>query len=201
MSGNIANVLSTVANTGTITIVAGNNTGNSVIDQSDLLIAADATLTGGGSIVMIGGWDRNSITGGNTASATILHNIDNTISGVGVIGAASFSNAPANKLILDNQAAGKIVATDATQALVLNPLLIGNEGVLLATGAGGLPRSTAQRSISRRSGSSGRPATTPSRRSVPSRWRGCCSTARTAARSRRPASAASTYSTAAPTAR
>ena len=130
----------TLHNSGTITLQAGNNTGNSTLDQSDIYVQlGDVTLDGGGSIVFAGAWGRNEITGADPSTSTTLHNVNNQITGFGFIGAGGFTNAPTNKLVLDNQAAGVINANSgAGQPLTLTNLTVSNAGILEATGAGGL---------------------------------------------------------------
>ncbi len=102
-----------------------------------LSLTNDVTLKGGGQVVLsLGASDanRDEITGSSTTFATTLHNFDNTISGAGTIGSGNVVTDPGNKLILDNQAAGVVIASNAATALTVNTVSIANAGVLSAIG-------------------------------------------------------------------
>ncbi|HWT98316.1 MAG TPA: Ig-like domain-containing protein, partial [Terriglobales bacterium] len=109
-----------IDNTGVIQL---NSTGN----ETDLeIIQHGATLQGGGQVVLSD--DSHNTIYGSTAD-TLLHNVDNTISGAGNIGGGSLT------LVND----GSIVA-DGTHALTIDTGTnhITNTGTLEATGSGGL---------------------------------------------------------------
>lgn len=111
-----------VANIGTLTLAAKNH-------GASLTIAmAGATLSGGGSVIL-GGGPLNKITGATTGAT--LTNLDNTISGGGLIGAGVMT--------LVNAAAGVIEQTGTT-ALTFDTgaAVIANAGMIEATGAGGV---------------------------------------------------------------
>ncbi len=115
----VANVQGTLSNAGTVVVA---NTGR----NNDLsILSAGATLSGGGSVILSGPLSR--IYG--ASSATILTNLDNTISGAGTLGGGT--------LTLVNQAMGVIDANGAT-ALIINTgaNTITNAGTIEATGAG-----------------------------------------------------------------
>ena len=137
-SSNVSEALllkGTLHNSGTITLQAGNNTGNSTLDQAEIYIqTGDVTLDGGGSVVFAGTWGHNEITGANTSTPTTLHNVDNKISGFGSIGVGTFSNAPGNKLILDNETNGTIDATAGATLTINTGATITNNGTLEADG-------------------------------------------------------------------
>ena len=127
-----------VSNTGSISLHDGGSLSTFLSIGAD-----DVTLTGGGTVALVtnsGDFNYNEITGGNTTTATTLHNVDNTISGAGRIGRYGVYSGydPGNLLILDNQAAGKIDADNAGASLTLNPASIGNAGTIEDTAAGGL---------------------------------------------------------------
>ena len=89
---------------------------------------AALTLTGGGSVALIDGGQSSQIaaaTAGNT-----LVNVDNTISGAGVIGTGG--------LAVDNQAAGVIDANDADRLTLDTTGTFTNAGLIVASGGGGL---------------------------------------------------------------
>jgi hypothetical protein len=113
--------------TGTLTnkaavIVNGYNTATElVVDASTL------TLTGAGTLTLVDSGTGSIVTG--AAAADKLVNVNNTISGAGLIGDASMS--------LDNQAAGIIDATGGNR-LILDTSggNFTNEGLIEATGGG-----------------------------------------------------------------
>ncbi|HVV92199.1 MAG TPA: bluetail domain-containing putative surface protein [Hyphomicrobiales bacterium] len=117
----------TLDNTGSLTV-------HSVVTAKTLHAdAGGATLSGGGTVVLEkddGDAGDNVIAGPGT-----LHNVDNTISGAGTIGADQFQP---NGLHLDNQAGGTIVADNAAAALTINALGVANAGLIEDTAAGGL---------------------------------------------------------------
>ncbi len=110
-------------NTGAIRLVAGR-------DQTGLFVAAGgATLTGGGLIAL--GDDPNAVV--TTASgAASLVNLDNTITGAGLIGGGELSLANGAAGVIDASGA-TLLAVDASQQLTVT-----NAGTIEATGAGGL---------------------------------------------------------------
>jgi VCBS repeat-containing protein len=120
----------TIANSGTISLAHYN--GEAYLDVT----SPEVFLTGGGSVLLekTSGLNAESvIRGGNTSTPTTLHNVDNTISGAGVIGTYAVYGVPAQGLVLDNRAGGVIKATDAGAPLTLNTqATITNNGVLAA---------------------------------------------------------------------
>ena len=112
-----------------------NNTGAFLITSyynSQLIMAANTTLTGGGAVTLNeSGYGQSNQLYGVTA-ATTLTNVDNIISGVGQLGAS--------QLTLINQAAGVIDATGTSNALVINTgsATVTNAGLIEATGSAGL---------------------------------------------------------------
>jgi hypothetical protein len=112
----------TDSNGGTIVLGSTGNGTNLVFNSQN------TTLTGGGSIVLSANPNNNIYA---SASADILTNVNNVISGAGQFGDVQMSFA--------NGAAGGVDANSATAALVYN--VNGsdtNSGVLEATAAGGL---------------------------------------------------------------
>jgi hypothetical protein len=116
-----------IINSGTIALAGTKNATSLVIGK------AGVTLSGAGSVVL-GAGAFNTLTG--AATTATLTNLNNTISGSGLIGAA--------KMVLVNAAAGTIVQTGST-ALTINTgtQTIINAGTIEATGAGGLTVSSA----------------------------------------------------------
>ncbi len=110
-----------IANSGTITLSSG-------ATQAGLLAdASGVTLTGGGSVVLLGA-AGNSILDGNPGGS--LNNFDNTIVGAGQIGGASSS--------FFNETAGVVEATGVLVVVApVNPAPL-NFGVFEADGAGAL---------------------------------------------------------------
>jgi hypothetical protein len=94
--------------------------------RTQLLLAGDTTLDGGGTLTLSNNVTNSIVTTGGVATLT---NIDNTISGAGTIGSS-------NNLTFVNQA---IVNATATNALVLNTgtNAIVNSGLIETTGTGG----------------------------------------------------------------
>jgi Ca2+-binding RTX toxin-like protein len=122
-----------VYNSGVITLQTNGN--NYYDGNAAIRLAADVTLSGGGSIVLQpNGVNLNQITGNHVSNATTLHNVDNTISGAGTIGKDGLYGDPHYVLALDNQGAGRIEATSAAGPLVLRTTSIHNDGVLIANG-------------------------------------------------------------------
>jgi hypothetical protein len=109
-----------VENSGTIAL---NSAGS---ETHLLLIGKGITLQGGGHVTLSDS-DANVITG--TGAAVTLHNVDNTISGAGQIGAG--------QMTLVNE--GSIIAT-GSNALVIDTGInaVHNSGTLEAAGSGGL---------------------------------------------------------------
>jgi probable HAF family extracellular repeat protein len=110
-----------VDNQGTLTIASENT------DDTALLISGDVILQGGGTVAMSAGSGSAVIeaVAGNF-SGNELYNVDNTISGSGVIGADS-------GLLIDNEAGGTIEAVGGT--LAISDDLI-NDGTLAAKNNG-----------------------------------------------------------------
>jgi hypothetical protein len=122
----------TVNNTGKISVNSGGNTTSLQVE------AAGATLTGAGAVTL--GDNGNNQIIGDAATAT-LTNVNDTISGAGIIGLGNVNPAylPVQGLVLINQAAGVINATGAN-ALTINTgtNVVSNAGLLESTGPGGL---------------------------------------------------------------
>lgn len=112
-----------IGNSGTIALDASSNATTLLIDT------ANVSLSGGGAINLSDSSD-NIITG-TTADAT-LTNVDDTISGSGLLGDG--------QLTLINEAKGFIDATGETDPLVVNTKgeVLVNDGTLEAVGAAGL---------------------------------------------------------------
>lgn len=110
----------TIDNSGTIALAS---TGS----ETDLQILVESVTLQGGGHVTLSDSDQNVIFGGSAAAT--LHNVDNTISGAGHLGAG--------QMTLVNE--GTILA-DGEHALVIDTgsNLIHNSGTLEATGHGGL---------------------------------------------------------------
>ncbi len=119
------NLQGSIANSGTIAIDAAN-----VGYTTYLTISQNTTLSGKGLVILDNSVNNeNQVAGG--AAAVTLTNVDNTISGAGLIGSPT--------LTLINQKAGVIDAT-GINALTLNTgaNTIANAGLIETTGAGGL---------------------------------------------------------------
>jgi hypothetical protein len=109
-----------IANAGTIALVSG-------ATNADIRVqAAGATLSGGGKVAMTGALAR--ILGVSPTSK--LTNVDNTISGVGVLGA--------NQLTLVNESAGVIDAVGGVLTVATKGETLVNGGLMEATGGGTL---------------------------------------------------------------
>lgn len=112
----------TLANNGAVNI-------NGATKTTYLIIATGgATLTGGGTLALTAS-ARNQVFG--ATAATTLTNVDNTISGGGLLGDG--------KLTLINQAKG-VINANTTQVLVVDTVgeTLVNGGLIESTGAGGL---------------------------------------------------------------
>jgi hypothetical protein len=114
------------------------NLGRITVDDAgtftELKMAADTVLSGGGKVVLTDS-DTNIVTG-VSFTATTLTNVDNTISGAGQLGAGD--------LKFVNQSGG-VVNANGTHALVINSGGMSegvdadvNDGLIEATGTGGL---------------------------------------------------------------
>ena len=131
-----------IANSGTSLSLKGaiNNTGAFSITSyynSQLIMAADTTLSGGGAVTMNdGSYGQSNQVYGATA-ATKLTNVDNVISGAGQLGAG--------QLTLFNNAAGVIDATGTSHALIIDTgaNVVTNAGLIEATASAGLSISSA----------------------------------------------------------
>jgi plastocyanin len=145
-AGAVDNLGATVVNGAALVLVGAiDNSGSISLDSGNQLEIAsgDATLTGGGTIVMKrspGDNNNDTLTGTSAITPATLHNVDNTISGSGVIGSGGY---PSNLLALDNQAAGVIDATDnAGGQLTIDTgngsVTTTNAGLIEGTGTAGL---------------------------------------------------------------
>ncbi len=120
----------TIDNTGAIFLNAGAN--NSFIN-----LKGGVTLQGGG-VVTLGDNAFNGIVDTLTSTTATLTNVDNTISGAGVIGSGGILGG--GTLTLVNQAGGVIDATGVNNPLILTTpgATLTNNGLIEATGAAGL---------------------------------------------------------------
>jgi hypothetical protein len=114
------NLLGTIANRGSL---VAEGAGNATFLQ---VLSPVVTLTGGGQVVLNS--SPNSFLQGDVASDKLV-NVNNTISGGGNLGNALLN--------IDNQAAGVIDGSGGTP-LTINVGTISNEGLIEATGAGGV---------------------------------------------------------------
>jgi len=138
---NLQNLTLTNASTyraadGSVTRIAGTITNNGAINLNSatantlLQLAADTSLTGGGTVTMSG-----PLALINQASANLtLTNVNNTIQGRGQIGN--------DGLTLVNQASGVITANDTAGPLLVNAASVTNQGLMQATGGGTLQTTT-----------------------------------------------------------
>jgi hypothetical protein len=111
----------TIVNSGAITLAA-------TTDATGLVVAKAGAMLSGGGRLTLGGAALDSISGA-TAAAT-LTNVDNTISGGGLIGGG--------KMVLINGAAGLIDQTGAgAMTIDTGTKILTNAGTLEASGAGG----------------------------------------------------------------
>ena len=114
-------VTGTIDNTGTISLLSTN-------DATELVIGSPTlTLTGGGSVALSDN-SGNYIFG--AAGTDTLDNVNNTISGAGHLGDG--------QLTLVNAAAGIIDATGSNALVLTTGRTITNNGLIEATGTGGL---------------------------------------------------------------
>jgi hypothetical protein len=114
--------------------IAGTLSMASIRDATDLILAGDVRLTGGGVLDMSDN-SENQIFGSSTA-LDVLVNVDDTIAGAGRLGDGS----GATPLALTNAAAGVIDADGATIVLEIDtggPALV-NDGLLEANNTAGL---------------------------------------------------------------
>ncbi len=121
-------------------LIALQSNGPNYFNFSFLMLGGtDVTLDGGGSIVLRSGSNNANEITGTSASATTLHNVDNTISGIGSIGPGAVhpNVEPHFALNLDNQVAGTIDAGAGNSLLVSTPTIT-NAGTLEATAGGAL---------------------------------------------------------------
>ena len=135
ITGGIRYLLGTIDNHGTIA-VAG-----TVYPHNNIFFASPTiTLTGGGTVV-------DPIFTDAAGSLDILVNVDNTISGTGMIGIAFVDNSSYGPFLgsapigLTNEAAGVINANGASGfglSLFSGGAALRNDGLMQATGAGGL---------------------------------------------------------------
>jgi hypothetical protein len=115
-------------NTGVISL---NGAGSSDTDAATLMISSDTTLDGGGALTL-----SDNPYNGVICDGTTLTNVDNVISGAGVIGSRKMG------FTLVNEAGGVIDATGANLleiSRIAGPEgFITNDGLLEGTGSGGL---------------------------------------------------------------
>ena len=111
----------TFDNSGTIAI--GGRRGRAILAPD-----GNVVLSGGGRIILGGSVHNGIILSGSTPKYSLI-NVDNTITGAGMIGGQD--------LLVQNDAAGVINATRSA-ALTIGNYVIENEGTLKATGSGGL---------------------------------------------------------------
>ncbi len=114
-----------IANGGTISVLGYDYTSQ----VATLLLSNNVSLTGGGVVSLvdvsgIGGFTSQVITG--AAASDTLDNVDNTITGAGLLGAG--------KLTLANQTGGTIDATTTTLEIDTGTNSITNKGLLEAIG-------------------------------------------------------------------
>jgi hypothetical protein len=123
-SGTALSLKGAIDNTGTFSITSYN--------PSQLIMAANTTLSGGGAVTLNEGTYAASNQVYGATAATTLTNVDNTISGAGQLGAG--------QLTLVNDASGVIDATGTSHALVVNPGAgtVSNAGLMEATASAGL---------------------------------------------------------------
>lgn len=115
-------VSGTMDNTGLIAVQGG-------ADATSLSVMGSALdLTGGGAVALVDAGQSSQIAA--AAAGNMLVNTDNTISGAGVIGVGG--------LAVDNQSGGVIDANDADRLTLDTTGSFTNEGLLAATGVGGL---------------------------------------------------------------
>src|SRR5205085_2826644 len=122
----------TIDNLGTITVNGAQNSFSANFGR--LMINGDATLAGGGQVVLSGSPSYTSFIAGQTGGAT-LTNVDNTITGAGYLGYDA-SNGGTN-LTLTNAAGGIIDATGYL-SVYTGGNTITNAGLMEATGGGNL---------------------------------------------------------------
>ncbi|MCI4678321.1 hypothetical protein K9U39_08040 [Rhodoblastus acidophilus] len=120
------------------TTVLGTITNHGEIDINYQLMVGtgDVTLNGGGKVIL-SGTGLQQLTGASSTTATTLHNVDNTISGAGIIGAGTSSGQLGNLLVLDNQASG-VIDANTSGANIFMDNAVSNAGVLEATSGGAL---------------------------------------------------------------
>ena len=125
---------------GTVSIT-GNLLVNSLGNFADLRIADGTTLTGGGSITL-GAQLDNRLFGLSNAGTEVITNFNDNINGAGQLGVS-------NSIEFINQIGGIVNATSSTTSLIISPTAVVsvtaprgggfvNQGLLEATGAGGL---------------------------------------------------------------
>jgi hypothetical protein len=95
---------------------------------SGLIVGVDGAVLSGGGTVSLGARGSNALTG--QAPTATLTNVDNTISGAGLIGGA--------QLAVVNEAQGLIVANAAVALTIDATADVSNAGLIESNGAGGL---------------------------------------------------------------
>ena len=113
IGANYATLANTINNTGTITLAGGNLELN-----LQMFVPGSATLTGGGTVNLGGGYISGSTPNGANGTLT---NVGNLIQGAG-----SFSN-----IVVDNQSQGVIAANTPGQWLTFSGSILTNQGQLL----------------------------------------------------------------------
>ena len=87
----------------------------------------DATLSGGGTIRLLGGYDNSGVTG--TGAGSVLRNLDNTIIGVGGIGGGELSVVNQGRIVADRDA----YKTDDVDTLTIDGVAaLTNKGAMQA---------------------------------------------------------------------
>ena len=124
-NGQLVELSGTITNSGTITL-------NSTNTYSSLYLAANTTLTGGGTVVMGAGAAYAQIYGNDGSSTYTLTNSNNTIEGYGCISCGGYINFVNNSTVNAN-------TSGQTLSLYLNSLTTGtNTKTMEATNGGQL---------------------------------------------------------------
>lgn len=132
-NNSVTNLSGAIANTGTLKVDAG-------VSLTDLHFADGTTLTGGGTIRLSDN-GNNRVFGVANSGLEVVTNVDNTIVGAGQFGVG-------NSVLFKNLAGG-VIRADGVTALNVTPTVLGaivgpnggglvNQGLMQATGAGGL---------------------------------------------------------------
>ena len=132
---NVANFSGSLSNGGTITLGTYSYfvQGNTYYYGFALNFSGNATLNGGGAIIMQSSANATSvITGGSAASPVTLENVNNTIEGGGALGS------PNGDFLITNDTGGTIEQTGSTVPLTFQTRKLVNSGLIEATGAAGI---------------------------------------------------------------